>query len=298
MNTQEKARYVNLIREQSSPLEPEKVMLDPTWEALTGSPVLARTDKGEQGIRALLFDLYGTLFISAAGDIAEVSPSENSERVPEEMKSFFRQRVGEFHEEEKKKGNLWPDPAVEEIWADYSGSVPAAWGLCAGAGRPPQENRELALRCELALNPVYPMPGALELIRALAGRGFTLGIISNAQFFSPLLFDAFFSGSPEELGFEGELLIYSFAKNEAKPSPRLFREARSLLARRGVKPEETLYVGNDMKKDILPASGAGFRTALFAGDRRSLRIREDDPACASLKPDFVLKDLQSILPGR
>ncbi|MCL1812348.1 MAG: hypothetical protein FWG29_02365, partial [Treponema sp.] len=55
-----------------------------------------------------------------------------------------------------------------------------------------------------------------------------------------------------------------------------------------------LYIGNDMKNDITGAAGEGFTTALFAGDRRSLRLREDDPACAGKRPDMVLRDLQTL----
>jgi len=38
-------------------------------------------------------------------------------------------------------------------------------------------------------------------------------------------------------------------------------------------PHQVLYVGNDMKSDIIPAKKCGFKTALFAGDKRSLRTR-------------------------
>ena len=50
-------------------------------------------------------------------------------------------------------------------------------------------------------------------------------------------------------------------------------------------------MGNDMLNDILPARSVGFRTALFAGDKRSLRLRRDDPRCNNLKPDMILTDL-------
>jgi putative hydrolase of the HAD superfamily len=243
----------------------------------------------------MLFDLYGTLFISAAGDIA-AAPGEGGLGIRKDTEAaavFFRKRVEQIHTEEKNRGNPWPEVAAEEIWADYPGPIPRAWG------RPGTlDSRELALRYELALNPVYPMPRCLELIRTLTGRGMVLGIISNAQFFSPLLFSAFFGASPVELGFDAGLLIYSFENREAKPSPRLFIQARSVLAQRGIAPEETLYIGNDMRKDIVPASAAGFKTALFAGDRRSLRLREEDPACAGCKPDLVLRDLQSLIRTR
>ena len=39
---------------------------------------------------------------------------------------------------------------------------------------------------------------------------------------------------------------------------------------------------------------AGLRTALFAGDARSLRLRRDDPRCAAVCPDLVLTGLSQL----
>lgn len=57
---------------------------------------------------------------------------------------------------------------------------------------------------------------------------------------------------------------------------------------------EALYVGNDMLNDILPANREGFQTCLFAGDRRSLRLREQDPRCAGVAPTEVVGSLREL----
>jgi putative hydrolase of the HAD superfamily len=67
--------------------------------------------------------------------------------------------------------------------------------------------------------------------------------------------------------------------------------AAEKLHLKGIQPAAVLFVGNDMLNDIYPASAIGFQTALFAGDRRSLRLRTDDPRCADLSPELVLTDL-------
>ena len=59
-------------------------------------------------------------------------------------------------------------------------------------------------------------------------------------------------------------------------------------------PAEVLAVGNDMLNDVLPARETGFRTALFAGDARSLRLREGDPRLDVFSPDLVLTDLDQL----
>jgi putative hydrolase of the HAD superfamily len=54
-------------------------------------------------------------------------------------------------------------------------------------------------------------------------------------------------------------------------------------------------VGNDIFNDILPAAAEGFQTALFAGDRRSLRLRSEDARCAGVQPDLVITDWRQII---
>ncbi|GHT78050.1 hypothetical protein FACS1894130_03980 [Spirochaetia bacterium] len=53
-------------------------------------------------------------------------------------------------------------------------------------------------------------------------------------------------------------------------------------------------VGNDMLNDTVPA--AGFKTLLFAGDGRSLRLRQDNPLTEDVRPTAVIRRLADI-PG-
>jgi putative hydrolase of the HAD superfamily len=251
-----------------------------------------------RGIRAAIFDVYGTLFISAAGDIGASAESSGAAALPErletlagdygcsagELRDYFRSAVLERHEELRGE-RAYPELRVEELWARFLARRGGGREVAAEAAR------ELALRYELAVNPAWPMPGAAQELALLRGRGLSLGLISNAQFFTPLLFEAFFGAPPEELGFDPGLLAYSFELGEAKPSPGLFAPVRRRLAELGIKPENALYVGNDMLNDISAASRGGFKTALFAGDRRSLRMREGDPRVRGIKPDRVLRSL-------
>ncbi len=39
----------------------------------------------------------------------------------------------------------------------------------------------------------------------------------------------------------------------------------------------------------------GLKTALFAGDQRSLRLREHDPRCSTLEPDLIITKLSQLL---
>jgi putative hydrolase of the HAD superfamily len=309
MDEAERQRLVSLIRDSAVPLAPELPPLPAAFEELL--PVLARNQKK---IRAVLFDVYGTLFCSAAGDISHAAKDAASSPgavnagaaldalarqyglAGEEMRSFFRQKVAGIHELRLAE-TPWPEVQVEEIWADFlheRNSRPS----CNGDARSSAASRELALRYELAVNPVYPMPGAAETIAALRGAGCVMGIISNAQFFTPLLFEAFFGALPEKLGFDPSLLIWSFETGEAKPSPGLFETAARWLEARGIAAADCAFVGNDMLSDIYGSINAGFQGVLFAGDSRSLRLREGETLVQDLRPSSVIRslgDLSAIL---
>ncbi len=282
---------IDLIRENAS-LALEPLPVPPLRTALRD-----RFLRSVPGVRAVVFDIYGTLFVSGVGDIGTISRSDDSKsesKVPspgtsgplgnlEELRSYFVAAVGEQHRRLRDAGARFPEVRVEELWARFA-------GLPHGV-----TPAEFALRYELSVNPVYPMPGAAETIGFLNAAGISLGIVSNAQAFTPLLFEAFFARALPELGFRDELCSWSYRGRIAKPDPDLFLPVKLQLQDLGIKIDEALYVGNDMLNDVYAASTLGFKTCLFAGDGRSLRLREDWSQCESLLPDTVIPTLDSLV---
>jgi len=96
------------------------------------------------------------------------------------------------------------------------------------------------------------------------------------------------------LVFHNDLIIFSYKFGHAKPSTFLFQLAAKKLNNMNIRKNSVLYIGNDMLKDIYPAKMAGFKTALFAGDSRSLKMRKDDPKCKNLSADIILTDLSQL----
>jgi putative hydrolase of the HAD superfamily len=155
----------------------------------------------------------------------------------------------------------------------------------------------LVIDYETRVNPTQPMPGLADLLDELRTRGLILSIISNAQFYTPLLFEAFLGKTIDELGFCPDCNVWSYEELEGKPSRKLYQlAAKRLKAHHNLTPSQCLYIGNDMRNDIWPAQALRFRTALFAGDRLSLRRRECHPACADLLADAEITELRQILP--
>ncbi|MEE4604767.1 MAG: HAD family hydrolase, partial [Desulfobacteraceae bacterium] len=247
-------------------------------------------------VRAAIFDIYGTLFISGAGgigtpktDVPLVSGLDDVLRQygiaasPDRMSKRLAQSIRAAHRTKNERGVSYPEIEIDVIWQDI-----LKWP-------DPHRIRDFAIAYEWTVNPAFPMPGLDETLRTLRHRGLKMGIISNAQFFTPLLFEWFLGAPPVHLGFDNDLTIYSYQHGEAKPSHRLFGICANRLRDLGFPPESVVYIGNDMLNDILPASKAGWQTALFAGDRRSLRLRRNRDECLKLQPDLVMTDLRQLL---
>lgn len=270
-----------------------KAIMAPYAAAMSPEPTpLSAGGRLNLPVRVVLFDIYGTLLISASGDIhAAVNQPRSNERieqllhkyhvrhsVPDLLDAYFS-TVQSAHDRMRGQGIDVPEIQVESIWM----KVLQTHDLVTA--------RRFAVEFEMIVDPTWPMPHARETIAAIRQTGIILGIISNAQFYTPHLFDLFFEASVEEMGFDPGLIFYSFIHGRAKPSPEMFEKAADRIRSMGFEPGEAVYVGNDMKNDILPSRAMGFQTVLFAGDRRSLRLRENDPGCMGVNPDLVITDL-------
>ncbi len=264
------------------------------------------------GIRGVIFDLYGTLFVSAAGDIghAGTDGADDEDRFRNVLRQYrlplvsdatdysgvavWRDCIHRAHAAAHARGIAHPEIDIRDICRETI-SIMQHDGALKNETIDAATIESMALDYEAAVNPVWPMPEVRSVLSALNKRGLLMGIVSNAQFFTPFLFDALIGQSTQRLGFKPELCVWSYRLGEAKPSVRLFECLLANAATHGIRrPAELLYVGNDMLNDVYTARQAGLRTALFAGDRRSLRMRRDDARCRGLQPDAILANLAAI----
>ena len=251
-----------------------------------------------KGIRAVIFDIYGTLFTSEAGELNTNSPNQKNEYILESLQEVlqditpvqhtslsceFITTIQTTHAEAIKNGIPYPEVNIQDIWQHIlSPHYPEIT---------PEQIATIAVLYETLTNPVWPMPGTLEVLEDLRSSNFTLGIVSNAQFYTPLLFEAFLGKPLSSLEFRSEYCIYSYLEKLAKPDKQLFLKLLQRLSHQGISPHETLYVGNDMKNDVAPAREAGMHTVLFAGDQRSLRTRPEMNLAA---PSAIISHLSQI----
>lgn len=251
-----------------------------------------------QPFSAMLFDVYGTLLISGAGEIGicrHAAPDMGNvqallrrhgiDRRPDQIVGDLHQAVSRFHAVSRDQGIAHPEVDILQIWRQVLGVDDMA------------RIRAVALEYELMVNPVYPMPGLDDLLPACRRGKIPMGIISNAQFYTIDILERFLKASLARQGFDPRLLFFSWQTGHAKPSTVMFEKAIKVLAKMRIPAGSVLYVGNDMRNDIWPARYVGFKTALFAGDRRSLRLRASDESCRNLSADLIVTDLRQLIAG-
>lgn len=295
------ATFHQIIRQHASPLQPLPTTMPSNLPEM-------------RGLRAVIFDVYGTMFVSGSGDVGTAEVADQAGAWSAALRSvgltspipdptgvkLLYDTIRLHHQRLHADGVDDPEVNIVDIWRDvvedltvresHSGSV-ASMGAVSRV-----DYHRLALEYESRVNPVWPMPGVKRCLDRLRQSGLVLGIISNAQFFTVELFPALLHQTPEALGFDPKLQYYSYRYYRAKPGLFLYQRAKEDLATRGMDADQVLYVGNDMLNDVLPASQCGFRTALFAGDARSLRRRQGDPRVQPIEPDMVLTDLSQLPP--
>lgn len=262
-------------------------------------------------IKCVAFDFYGTMFISGVGDIGideeqdtrnasffETALSDTGFTINKQAAGVlgievFQKTVTRHISQKKEEGIEYPEPDIIEVWLDVLTEL-AEENLIDGEVSKERAIR-FAIEFEFRVNRVWPVPDLVEVLSKLLEEDYTLGIISNSQFYTPLTFSAIVGKSPKEFGFNPELLNWSYVSGLKKPGIgfyNLFTEA--LADNTGFTPEEVLYVGNDIKKDIQPAKQLGMKTALFVGDSRSIRHENSDLEQEQYQPDIIIDDLAQI----
>ncbi len=250
--------------------------------------------------KAIFWDVYGTLVAAGHGDLdslirreAELRPAfERTVRnfglnvVPARLHDLFLRGIQAERDARVAEGTAHPEVRIDEIWFKLlekcQPEKPATINFA----------REVALFFERQANPKQLQSRAFEVLTALKQRGLGQGIISNAQFYTPielseLLRDASAGAiRTYESVFDPQLVFFSFDLGVAKPDLSLFRCAVAALIRDDIMPDDCVFVGDSPANDVAPAKQLGFRTVLYAPERVL------DP---SSEPDLVIHNLGQLL---
>jgi hypothetical protein len=273
------------------------------------------------GVRAVLWNVYGTLLAIPHGDLLFEHPTEyvmtmtlektiaefkmwgSMSRKPgapsEYMGHLYRAAFDELRLA-PSPGEKYPEILAERVWESVLKKLFAKdYTFDAGFyGSLNEYSRKIAYFFHASLQGTAAYPGADQALRAVAEAGVVQGLCGNGQCFTLLqlqrgLMRLDSSIRTDEI-FPEPLRALSHTVNARKPSDRLFQHALDALAARGIEPHEVLHIGSGLARDIVPAKKLGMRTALFAGDRASLDAPRDQLNVKGLKPNILLTDLTQI----
>lgn len=272
------------LRSVMTPLRPRPTGWEPALKELSG-------------IEVVVFDIYGTLIQSAAGEVGLESETSSANGMRRAIRALgcegepdignwvdrYHLEIERRQSEARIRGIAHPEIEIRDVWralarelGQTEASVP--------------EIEQAAICYECAVNPTWKMPGAGTVLADLRRQSIPLGILSNAQFYTRTVVEAAFGLRWDSLGFDESICLFSFEEGCGKPSGRLFENLRERIEAAGYRVEEVLYIGNDVRKDIKPARAVGFRTGLFAGDARSLRCDSGGEREARENADVVLTE--------
>jgi putative hydrolase of the HAD superfamily len=250
--------------------------------------------------KVIFWDVYGTLVTAQRGNLDALLQREAELRaafertiknfgldaVPARLHDLFLRGIQAEREARVTQGIAHPEVRIDEIWFKLLEKFQPE--------NPPTINfaREVALFFQRQANPTQLQPHAFDVLTALKQRGLRHGIISNAQFYTPIELSLLLRDESAcaictyESIFDPLLVFFSFDLGVAKPDLALFRRAVEALTRENIMPDDCVFVGNSPVNDIAPAQHFGFKTVLFAPDA----VPE-----SAAKPDLVIHNLAQLL---
>jgi len=171
-----------------------------------------------------------------------------------------------------------------EVWRDYFHLILHEVGLPVAGHDPVIDSLwEAHQRVGLWTSAV---PGALEVVQGLKGRGLRVGVISNAE--------GQVARDLDVAGFAGQLdaVVDSHVVGVQKPDPEIFRIG---LRELGAEAATSVFVGDVPAIDIVGARAAGIAPILL--DRHDLYADADAPRLRSIRELPALLDEQGMLAG-
>ncbi len=143
------------------------------------------------------------------------------------------------------------------VFSRLQGEIAAASGLVASRA----ELEELYVKARMSRQ--RPLPGAIELLKALRARGVKCGLVSNTAFSREPMDSYLHSQRLDRLL---DVVVYSSEAGWRKPKAQVFQMA---LARLGLPAAGVAFVGDDPETDVAGAIGAGLAGLWYWGHHRA-----------------------------
>lgn len=273
-------------------------------------------------VKGVLWTVYGTLVAVPGGELAWEHPHDfvteaAVEKVIKEFKmwnSMSRKpgKPSEYMRELMNKaltqlrmtgsgGEKLPEVRSELVWDDIVKKLQQKeYQYDATTYGPlPEYVKKIAYFYHASIQGAGAYPGAAEATKLLFEGGKPQGLLADGQSFTPGQVQRCLRkqdpGWDVNAVFPPALRLLSAEVKAKKPSDTIFQAAVKAMAAKGLRPNQVLHVGSSLERDIAPAKRHGFRTALFAGDKGSLRATGEGLKDPATRPDVLLTELTQVL---
>ena len=274
------------------------------------------------GIRAVVWDVYGTLLRITDGDlllhhhqeirmqvalektINEFNMWNSMTRRPgapwEYMLQKYRNALDDFEMAGNVSAGDFPQVNASQVWLRLLEMLDKKEykydKLFYGSLEDLAE--KVAYFFQASLQGVEASPKALRALTSVSKLGLVQGVLADTQSFTWVQLIRALSKQGElpplnEL-FEPSLLIMSDQLGVRKPSSSLFATCVHQFAQQGIEPAQILYVGNRLQGDLAVAKQWGMRTALYAGDKTTLKATVQEIKHPDIRPKRLLTELSQI----
>jgi FMN phosphatase YigB (HAD superfamily) len=289
----------------------------PAQKPVTATP----SAKVLPGIRAVLWDVYGTLLRVSDGRYT-ILPDEEAR-----LQIALDKTIHEF--------NMWnhmyrrPGPPWQSMIGIYKSTIERQAMQAAAKGNFTEVNlvhtwqaligklfekeytfdesqygdldefsEKVAYFFHSALQATEAREGAAQAMSDMASAGLTQGLLGDGQSFTLVqtLRALSMQGDLPPLYelFRPQTLILSYDVGLKKPSRLLFSEAVQQLRGIGIQAQEILHISCRLSTDLVPARAAGMKTALLVSEKLGLEVSSDVLKDPARRPDRLLTDLSQV----
>lgn len=274
------------------------------------------------GIKAVAYDVYGTLLRIADGELLFQHPQQmrmevaldktlqefnlwnSMSRKPGAPWEYLQQLYTRAYDDLRlagsgKKGDLTEVDAAK-LWRRVLGKMELDKYAYDESlyGDLDQLCEKIAYFFHASLQGTEATAGAVDTLNLLNASGIRQGLLADGQCFTLAQLQRAFelSGSGVPIGqfLDLSLVTLSYQESVRKPSRSLYQQAAERFRNRGIEPGEVLFISARLRDDLAVAKQAGFRTALFAHDKLSLRAAMADLKDPAVKPDRLLTELPQV----
>jgi FMN phosphatase YigB (HAD superfamily) len=286
-------------------------------------PIKARPHtKPLRGIRAVLWNLYGTLLRVTDGEpllyhhtalrmqvalektITEFNMWNSMKRTPgapwEYMLQKYRGVLEDLELRTPVESGDFPQVVSSRIWRQLIEMLEQKEYTYDRDfyGEPDDFAEKVSYFFQANLQGVEASPSSLHALAACANARLVQGVLADTQPYTltQTLRALQEQGKVPPLGrlFDPNLMSLSHEMGVRKPSESFFGTAVERLARREITPKETLYVSSRIQGDLAVARQYGFRTVLYAGDKSSFKASPQELSHADVRPRRLITDLRQI----